>query len=544
MDWAYLGLLLAAFLLMLVLVPPLRSFPTLDDWIYARSVQDFLQGIYRPADWSQATALSHVAWGAGWAAVLGLNFTTLTLATLGMSAAALVLCYVLLRHLAIPPALALLGTALLAANPLFVFLSYSFMTDITLLVLVLAASLCFLHGGRQGALAWWVAGSVLVGLAYLTRQIGLLLLPSLLGYLWWTRQLTWRRAAATILPALGMVGLYTLWERLQPPPLMTYALQDLIRYALSDPVSYLRSLLNRLILSLPVLGLFLLPLLVRPRRLVWAAPIFVAIGLVQFLRFPQSGSLFPTNGNVITHSGFVLYLYQAAPLRPEWIWTGLGIVGAASIALFATAGVEWVVAAWRGQARRDPAADPALFLYGFGAATWVATFGLSFLLFDRYWLPLLPILIIPALRRVAPSWRRIGVRAGLVGVMAVGSLLAQSDYLAHAAARWQVGTDLLAQGVAPAQIQAGYEWSGWWLFEAGARRIRQEGRLRDVPFPPDLVQDPLYVVSDSPVPSYTLVMEQPYDTPLGGGAARHVLLLKRQESGPRTPAAPPTTPLP
>src|SRR5437870_4044659 len=95
-DALNLALLLVGFLLVLVLVPPVRSFPVTDDWTCTRSVTGFLQGAYRPHDAVQATAVGHIAWGALFALIFGQSFTVLSIANLITAALGTVVLYLLL----------------------------------------------------------------------------------------------------------------------------------------------------------------------------------------------------------------------------------------------------------------------------------------------------------------------------------------------------------------------------------------------------------------------------------------------------------------
>ncbi len=97
-----------------------------------------------------------------------------------MSAIALVAFYLLLRQLKVRPTAALLGAATLGCNPLVVFLSYSFMTDVTFLAFMLLACLFFLKGLEKNNVHWLVLGSIFSGFAYLDRQYGILIVVALL----------------------------------------------------------------------------------------------------------------------------------------------------------------------------------------------------------------------------------------------------------------------------------------------------------------------------------------------------------------------------
>jgi hypothetical protein len=177
----------------LLAVPPVGEFAVDDDWVYAQAVHQLLtDGVYQPSIWIDTTFVAQAWWGAGASLLLGFSHTTLRLSTLLLAAVALVLYNRLLCR-SLRPLLALLTTLLLLFNPLFFHLSYTFMTDIPFLAVVLAAIWCLsvaLEAKRgvalepvgsepagQIRLGWLAAGSVLIGLACLVRQIGIVLVP-------------------------------------------------------------------------------------------------------------------------------------------------------------------------------------------------------------------------------------------------------------------------------------------------------------------------------------------------------------------------------
>ena len=122
---------------------------------------------FAPSQYAQATLVSHVYWGAAFAWELGLNFTALTLATMIMSITGAMALYLILRVLGFTPAFRGLGVAVLILNPFYLYLSYTYMTEITFTTLVLMACLCYLLGIRgQGSLVWLLAGSLFAALLH------------------------------------------------------------------------------------------------------------------------------------------------------------------------------------------------------------------------------------------------------------------------------------------------------------------------------------------------------------------------------------------
>ena len=123
---------------------------------------------FLPSEPSQMTLVFHAYWGALFGAALGYSFTALTLANLTMSFLGALALYVLLRRLGFGAGLSGLGAALLALNPYYLLLSYSFMTEITFVALLLMASVAYVEGLRGGAAGWLWLGSAAAAGACLT----------------------------------------------------------------------------------------------------------------------------------------------------------------------------------------------------------------------------------------------------------------------------------------------------------------------------------------------------------------------------------------
>src|SRR5690349_10815901 len=140
----------AAWVGLLLIIPPQHEYPIIDDWIYARSVQhQVATGAFEMPGQSQASLVGLTLWGTLWVRLFGFSFTILTYSTLVLALVALYAFYAIAREVGVPPAGALLGTGLLALNPIFFHLSYSFMTDVPFMCLLLLASYCYIRGLRD-----------------------------------------------------------------------------------------------------------------------------------------------------------------------------------------------------------------------------------------------------------------------------------------------------------------------------------------------------------------------------------------------------------
>ena len=158
-EWRVLLILALWFVAVAMAVGAHRDIPVIDDWTYAWSVERLLDdGRIEVLDWSAVYPLGHSLWGAAWSLVLGFSFATLRLSTLALSLLASCALYLILRELDARPRVALLGALTVAANPVVLLLSSSFMTDVPF-VASHADGLALLHHGRcAGARFIWSGG--------------------------------------------------------------------------------------------------------------------------------------------------------------------------------------------------------------------------------------------------------------------------------------------------------------------------------------------------------------------------------------------------
>src|SRR5439155_5147963 len=190
-----LDVIAAPFVLMLAMaclvavVPPAGEFPINDDWDFARIVQTLVErGTLEFSAWTAASVVAQIYWGAVFVKLFGFSHTVLRVSTLILAAFGTLGFYVLLRQ-SLDRLSSLLGALLLLFNPLYVYLSYSFLTDVPFLALSIWALVCYGRALRAGAprLRWLVAGSTIAAAAYLIRQTGVALPVAVLVALLLTR---------------------------------------------------------------------------------------------------------------------------------------------------------------------------------------------------------------------------------------------------------------------------------------------------------------------------------------------------------------------
>jgi 4-amino-4-deoxy-L-arabinose transferase-like glycosyltransferase len=513
-------------------IPPWRAYPIFDDWAYAQSVERLLALDYRPHDFTQPSSLGHLVWGVVSVGLFGFSFNVLTATNLLISAACLVLFYVLLRQVGIVPAYALFGTALIGCNPIYLYLSYSFMTDITFMAYVLGACICYIAGVRSGNNGWLWAGGVLVALAYLTRQTGVMVAVGALLYLWWVRRLSLRTtAAAALVPVLAVVA-FMVWERSQPEQMVRYLFEDEVRKVLANPWHAVVEQTQRVVWVVGTVGWALLPLLLLPIRPLVGLALYAGFVLFQIRGFLSSGMFFPGIGSIVGQSGFMMYGFDMMPVWDRQVWSAIALAGTFFLAQFLVSYGERLVAWARSRPRSvDRDGEPAFMLYTSAALLGTLTLASTFL-FDRYLLPLIPFLMIPALYRLQGSTGRPapGWRWALILPLLVFGLFAQLDFKSKATARWEAAESVVAQGVLPEHVRVGIEWTGWKYYDKAIAYVRSE-RMEDneaLLAPERAIDDPQYVVGELPLEGYDVVRRIPYSAWLEGGEERAVLVQKRK----------------
>ena len=173
-DWGLIAALGAIWALMAVLIDPIGDFPINDDWAYGLPVKWLVEeGRLRFTDWQSISLVAQVFWGSPFAWVLGFSFTALRISTLALAMVGLGSAYLLGREMGLAKLAAAVIPGLLIINPTFVFWSYSFMTDVPCLSLMVLALYLLIRGQQRGDGATYWAGWAAVVTGALIRQSAL-----------------------------------------------------------------------------------------------------------------------------------------------------------------------------------------------------------------------------------------------------------------------------------------------------------------------------------------------------------------------------------
>jgi hypothetical protein len=548
-EWRALLILALWFVAAAMAVGVHRDVPVIDDWTYAWSVERlFADGRFEVLDWSAVYPLGHSLWGAAWSLLFGFSFTTLRLSTLALSLFATCALYLILRELEARPRVALLGALTVAANPVVLLLSSSFMTDMPFVAATLMALLCYIRAMRRGHihLVWW--GGAWACVALTDRQLAIVTPLAALPLLMPRPSADPKRSAVllALVATGGAMLVYSLvMMSLVKPTGEMLKLVDRLQYVLT--ISVTRYLITNLYV-LCTMAFYALPALLAMAtvRGLWRRPTL----LVATLSIAAIMLVFAGEIPVPLRAGNTWSLAGVGGSRglingdlPPSDWTtieivlrGVGLL-AFGLALMSLTSPEWhsararTVSAWRPVVRRllDAANTIAmaprmplviyLIAYLFIAnALWLYN--------DRYLIVLLPVVVALALggRQHGAETPRLAWMA--VAIFATVAVVGTRDALRFNQSLRDTWQTLVDSGVRPSDIDAGYVWNGWWLY-AHPENLSGGMTVNDVPWITSEERRSMYILSTTALEGYDVVRDVAWTDDMPWPGPDRLLILKR-----------------
>lgn len=551
-DWFALTGITGFWLISVLLVSPVGNFPLNDDWIYAGATRSLWTPTgFRIPGPTIANVLSQVLWGGLFCIPTECSYTTLRISTLVAALIGSWLLYGLIRYGGGSRWSGAVGALALAVCPLFLPQAFTFMTEVPFVVMMIVSLHCLCRALTLESAGWLTAGVVASIVAILNRQVGVLPLAAF-GVVHVLRHRFRPGAVLTAaIPVIIGVSVHLAYQKWltatgRGPEVFFAGISGLIP---RDLGALAGKSLRYSVFILPYLGLGLFPLVVLvglvPARIADSrAGLFVrgavlGVGLAILLVLWRLDDLLPVLGNTILPTGFgpltqrdTYFLglnlsEQTRSLQAFWLAaTALGVVGA--VGGFAIVLDDVWQRLRRPHATALTPADSVLLLSGVTCvAYWllilVATnrYGMFF---DRYILPLVPLMIlmlaVSAGSRPFPAGR---IAAAILVLFVFGglSLVATRDYIAWNRVRWTAVADLIErQGIPPNRFDGGYEVNGSYLYDPRYRVTPDKSYW--------WVDRDDYMLTSGPVPGYHEIARFPVDRwlPLGPTS---VVILQRDE---------------
>jgi hypothetical protein len=161
-------------LLVILLINPTGNFPLNDDWCYAKSVKTLLEDNYlKLYNWGEMTLVGQVIWGFLFTKLFGFSFTVLRVSTLVFALISFFGLIKIFKLINLSDQLSMFAVLLCMFNPIFLELSFTFMTDVPFYTLSIYVFYFFLKNIKTQNPKYIIYAFVLCGLAYSIRQLAL-----------------------------------------------------------------------------------------------------------------------------------------------------------------------------------------------------------------------------------------------------------------------------------------------------------------------------------------------------------------------------------
>lgn len=441
------GLLLAAFVFAALFVNFRGDFALDDDWGYSTPIRWWMEGKgLHLTFWQSMPLVTQIGAGIAWSELFGFSQEALRVLTLAFALLLCLVTYDLGRSLGLSEQTALAACLLLPASPIFLALSFTFMTDVPGAALAFLSLALLVRYLKAGSGYLFRASAVVLLLAVLMRQtaiavpLGLLLAGGRRRLVPALFLLGLSAGALLLLPVLllhttGLPGAYTAKSN---------ALLDLLGRIAHGHLGALLPALRAALHLVGYLGLFSLPLAPVIARRPPPRLLFICLaGAVLAIAMGQSVLAGPL-GNILTFDGIGPRIGDPTVLWPlSWGLTVIAFLQAGFV-------LEPVL-------RRLRSYDEITLLVLATAVLLYAPYALAFAaLFDRYTLPSSILLVIVSAAALKPPDTRWAIATSLACFL-LSCLLVQGYF------EWQRNRQAIldyATGVMKIpreQIAAGFE---------------------------------------------------------------------------------------
>jgi hypothetical protein len=543
-------LIVAIWMVVALLIDPRGEFPLNDDWAYAAAVKTLLGGGgIRLPGWTAANLVAQIFWGALFCLPFGFSFTALRISTLVLGLTGVLALYGLLREGDADHGTALFGALLLAFNPLYLVLSYTFMSDVPFIAFSILSFYLLVRGMRRNSVVEMVAGLLLASVALLIRQTGLAIFMGFgVAYLAKYGLRLQKVLVAAVSLASGF-AVQVLWHHFLTSRHILPAFYGVQSTLVLSPRSYVswhavKPFAGGLVILSVYLGLFLFPLILwigphklkalcRSRSVSLITLVFAVIGayVLRHMRLPLwPNILYDLGLGPAILPGALIRGLPSIPTAGKVFWTVVTFIGFLGSAVLAGATVLAI-----GKTRKvlpTPAGKRELLVILL-ASGLIYLVPLSILTFtgrmlDRYVLFLVPlgiVILVLLTSDVGP------VKAGsLVISLAVASLIlcgafsiaGTHDYLSWNRARWQALSNLeTEQRVGPDDIDGGFEFNASYLYDPNYRASPGKSWY--------FVARDDFMVAFAPVPGFTEMKRYHFQRWLPPGEGS-ILILRRTQA--------------
>jgi hypothetical protein len=457
-------------LLCILVANPFNEAGMTDDWSYARVAMKLAQtGRMHYNGWGSPILLFQAFWAAPWIHVFGFSMQLLQLVMIPVAMGFVLLVYATGRAIGLSPEMAAFASVATGTSPLFLPLAASFMTDASgcffcILCIYSALFSAQAEDPRRAARSLWtLALAGIVGGA--NRQIVWIAPIVLIPWLAWVRRADegFRTHAAAAYGVSGIAVLTILHFFSQPYGPMLLGRSQIATMLLHDSgeaIALLTKLLFVCVLvSMPAFCC-LLPLATR-RPAAWLLINAAALAVCTFAGIVFAGLAAPYGNLVLTGNGVMVageIWFRVKGIMAPWLRIALSF----PVSLCVFVSVAWLIRNRRPVWDPRKAALPIFVAFSLGYMALILPGALMGSAFDRYMLPIMPLMMLAVLSQFARYRRRVPIAAWCcLAVFACYGVAATHDYFASVRARIAAAHIIENTGIGRDHVSAGFEYDGW-----------------------------------------------------------------------------------
>lgn len=487
------------------------------------------------SDWNASPILTLIFWGSLFCLPFGFSFEALTLSTLVSGWLGVIYTFLVMRMVSQNRLLPLIIALLIAVNPIFVLLSATFMMDVHFYALFIMSFFFFIRFYKEEKTIWWVLAFLFSLLGMFLRQFAIVL-PLTFFLTELLRRRTIMKApvllnfSASIIIFLSYF-LFNQWlEAGEMLPSNFRSPGDLLDVGSSE-LGW--RIFVRTGMMIAEAGLWLFPLVIflffrsfssLRKRIKWIAPVLVVfmIPLIRVLSELPAGNIFYDLGlGPVTTRDFYILGVSKGLFSVPWavvLIRILALAGGSMLITLITDRVIEIISTYQKRGQTDDA--PGYYLSAIIAIMlYAAIVMINFTYFDRYLLPLLPVIILLIMPRNTAEMRlkvsyRLLFYIFFIGYASFG-ILGTRHYLQWNRMRWEMVTSIENEGVPTEKIDGGHEYNGW-----NGAEIDRDGKWDTAG------KD--YVISFTRLDGFDVLREGIMSNPLTG-RSYSLYLLKRTE---------------
>jgi 4-amino-4-deoxy-L-arabinose transferase-like glycosyltransferase len=492
-SFLYEFILILLWITYIFVINPIGNFPLNDDWVYAKIVNTLLnEGKYIPGSGPIATLIAQVYWGALFCSIFSFSFTILRFSTLILGIFGILFLFSLLKKITLNRNYAFVGAFIISINPLYLSLSYTFMTDVPFTSVSILATLLFYLFFKKLNIIWLMLATIISIIAVMIRQLGFLLTFSFaLTYLL-TNKLSPKSVIKAILPfliSLSLFGILFYWinhTKTIPDYNNVYGIDNITQPFKGFIIDYIFKFILRIgsslilcSISLSPIIIFFSPLLitkvVKTKRILpfIIAGIFTIIYIPVYICFYSASHLF--KGNVLFNLGLGpkllrdTYIMETniSPMLNTFSLNIIFIIGVTLFFILLVLLTDTFIDLIKKLNRHIIDSKLKILLFSFNILIfYMGYFSLSTKYHDRYLLLLIIFMLIILIISyyeiiIYKSNIRLILAFSFIILISYFSLSATHDYLSWNRARWKAINYLVEEKqIFPLIIDGGYEYNG------------------------------------------------------------------------------------